>query len=126
MTTATAEFISHLNNHLDQIETCLIGQDAMALETACQKLHLLLSGSVRSSQAASKAPHTPALSANDAAKLHAADKRLQGIRQALAQRASANDRSLVTLIPDYSVAAYGQKSAFGGAPRGPNLKSFQV
>ena len=54
------------------------------------------------------------------------DKRLALLRKTLLQQGAAAERALATLLPERAVGAYGDKSGFGQAARGPNLKSYQA
>lgn len=115
-----APFLKELQASLDAIEAALIRQDADATAALCHQFQQLLAS--RPKNPAANAWSSPA----DLAAISAIDERMKHLRTTLAQQAALAQRSLSTLLPEQSVATYGGKTAFGAAPRGPNLKSYQA
>ena len=118
--TPTSPFLQNLVAQLDTIEAALLAQDTDTLTTACQQLQQLLQSRARQPGKEKWTDEPNRLVAMGI------DKRLKVLRQALLQQGAAAERALSTLFPNGSPSAYGNKSAFGAASRGPNTRLYQA
>lgn len=118
--TSRAPLFELLNAKLLDIEAALLSHQPDMLATACQAFTKAM-GDV--SLLAANRGNQPLLSKQDTVEL---DQKFKQLRQAILQQSAANDRVLESLLPGELLGGYGNKSAFGGARRSANLKSYQV
>lgn len=118
--TAPSPFLTDLALLLDGIESALLAQNPEAVQSLCAQLQQALQNRAR--QGAKEDWSTP----ENRRLSESIDQRVGLLRKTLLQQGAAADRALATLLPDRAVGAYGDKSGFGQAARGPNLKSYQA
>lgn len=118
--TTPSSFLADLSSVLDGIEAALISQNTDSLQALCLQLQQGLQQQAR----AGLDPET--WGAEQQALAQSVEKRLAVVRQTLLQQGAAAERALATLLPDRAVGSYGDKSGFGHAARGTNLKSYQA
>ena len=119
--TTPSPFLADLSALIEGIEAALIAQapDA-AVQSMCMQLQQALQQRARTPTKDDwSSPENQALALS-------IDKRLALLRKTLLQQGAAAERALATLLPERAVGAYGDKSGFGQAARGPNLKSYQA
>lgn len=118
--TTPSPFLVDVSALVDGIEAALIAQQPDLVQSMCAQLQQALQLRTRNpSQDNWTSPENQALALS-------IDKRLALLRKTLLQQGAAAERALATLLPERAVGAYGDKSGFGQAARGPNLKSYQA
>lgn len=118
--TTPSPFLSDLSLLIDGIEAALIAQTPDVVQSLCLQLQQVLQQRTRT-----PTPDDWSSPENQALAL-GIDKRLAGLRKTLLQQSAAAERGLATLLPDRATGAYGDKSGFGQAARGPNRKFYQA
>jgi hypothetical protein len=118
--TTPSSFLVDVSALLDSIEAALVAQNPETVQSLCAQLQQTLQARTRTAVKDSwTSPESQALALS-------IDKRLALLRKTLLQQGAAAERALATLLPDRAVGGYGEKSGFGQAARGPNLKSYQA
>lgn len=118
--TTPSPFLADLSALIEGTEAALIAQAPDAVQSMCMQLQQALQQRARTPTKDDwSSPENQALALS-------IDKRLALLRKTLLQQGAAAERALATLLPERAVGAYGDKSGFGQAARGPNLKSYQA